>query len=277
MRKLMTPEQVKQLEAAIAGQTVPEVKPAVLIEQPAPAVIPQTVAAPPAVQAQTTAVANYEPDMEDLKASLDLFDGGITLPKIKISKDTAQFEIGENEYSGFLEGYVLNSQILNARWAKEINQQKNDEDKMPECTGSKGMGSKYGKCSGCQYEFMNARRNPALKDLRTNCITSLNLYVLLEGNELPVLIKYPATTITSYKAFCVNLVSKKISPLFGAKIRFTLSKEDKNGVKYSIGQFQMLNPTTTEKRQQLKQIAQNFDSAFHRNEEAFADSAEKPF
>lgn len=282
MAKLMTPEQVKQLMAAMnqpaaaAKPQTPQQPAPAPVQPPAPAV---PAAQPPAVQApQTYDMAAYgEGFADDMKNSLSMFDEGISLPKVKILKDSAKFEFSEDDIRSSFDGYILNAQKLRARWAKSIDQQTTPEDKLPECSSSGSIGTKYGHCINCQYNFQNARNNPALKDAKNNCVTSLNLYVLIEDQEIPVFVKYSATTLWAYQTFCVNCMAAKMPPVLGWKVRFTLSKEEKNGMRYSVGKFDRLEKVSPEKYKQLKAIAQNFEGAFHRNEESLADSAEKPF
>lgn len=210
---------------------------------------------------------------KDLKGNLEGLDS-IALPKIKVMKDSAMFDMGEDRVVKELTGHILKAQITRAKWDRTMDEL--GDDKSPECAAHDGkMGSKYGNCATCQFNAFNAAKNPALKDSKTNCKTSLEIYVKCDDNAIPYHIRFSATTLKYWKAFMVDLSGRGI-PMQAAKINFTLVKEETNKMKYSTGRFKAVALAGPAEYQALKKLALSFESAMTRSTEKAYDDPEKP-
>jgi hypothetical protein len=159
---------------------------------------------------KTTNLATKEPAgaLATADAVNEMFGGGLPqiplnapLPQALIMRESQQFEMPDGAYVKELVGHILFYHNANQFYAETFGE---GESLAPTCASSNGItpdgGTEplAGPCSGCpNNEFGsgvdkdgNARKGKA-------CNNTIRLYVLLDGNVLPTIIKAPPSSIGS--------------------------------------------------------------------------------
>jgi len=125
-----------------------------------------------------------------------------------------------------VEGVVIYFKNQNAYWKQKYDGQNNP----PDCVsndGITGVGDPGGECSECPLnEFGSDGKGKACKNMRT-------LFVLREGDVLPLVLTLPPTSLKEARKYFLRLASKGI-PYYGVVTEIALEK-DKNegGIAYS--------------------------------------------
>jgi hypothetical protein len=142
-----------------------------------------------------------------------------------------------------IEGVVIYFKNQNAYWKEKYDGQNNP----PNCVSNDGMvgiGTPGGDCAVCPLNaFGSEGKGKACKNMRT-------LFVLREGDVLPLVLTLPPTSLKDAKKYFLRLASKGI-PYYGVITEITLDKDkNENGITYSKAKLSLkgrLDPDTVKK------------------------------
>lgn len=202
-------------------------------------------------------VADAAFTMEDLAEDMDGLQ--IALQRIKIpAGGTLQFELPsedpENpEYTKVLEGIILYNHASGAYWQEGSEY---DENTTPLCSsvdGKVGIGEPGGSCAICPFNQFRSAPDGKGKA----CKNTRDLYLLRDGDYLPIQLKLPPTSIRPYSDFQNVAFTAKRRATYGSVVQIGLKRMD-NGNLYSVATFKKLYDFSGEKLMQVKACAENF-------------------
>lgn len=194
---------------------------------------------------------------EDLAEDMDGLQ--MSFQRVKIPAGGAlQFELpGEDpenpDYSKNLEGVILFNHSSGAYWQEGSEY---DENSIPLCStvdGKVGIGEPGGSCAICPFnQFRSAAdgKGKACKNMRV-------LYLLRDGDYLPIQLTLPPTSIRPYNDFYNVAFATKRRATYGSVVQIGLKRMD-NGNLYSVATFKKLYDFTGEKLAQVKACADSF-------------------
>jgi len=224
------------------------------------------------MQTQENALVSYEkfalPEVSgDEFAGDDLSDdlAGVELsfPRIRIPSGGAlQFELpGGNpedpDYAKTIEGVILFSHPANAYW-QDSNYEENEEERgAPICSsvdGITGVGVPGGACAACP---MNAWKS-AEKGNGKACKNMRHLYLLRDGDYMPILMALSPTSLRPYSDFVSAVFAARRRGTCGSVVQIGLKRANNGKDDYSVATFKKLFDFSGEKLAQARQYADGF-------------------
>lgn len=194
---------------------------------------------------------------EDLAEDMDGLQ--MSFQRVKIPGGGAlQFELPgddpENpDYAKTLEGVILFNHASGAYWQEGSEY---DENSTPLCStvdGKVGMGEPGGSCAICSLnQFRSAAdgKGKACKNMRI-------LYLLRDGDYLPIQLTLPPTSIRPFNDFYNVAFATRRRATYGSVVQVGLKRMD-NGNLYSVATFKKLYDFTGDKLAQVKACADSF-------------------
>jgi hypothetical protein len=192
--------------------------------------------------------------------SEDMEGLNINFKRIKIpSGGTLQFEIPgddpENpDYAKYIEGIIVHNHDANAYWEEGSE---NEEDATPLCSsvdGKLGIGEPSGDCVTCALNKFGSGgangKGKACKNMRI-------LYILQDGDILPIQLNLPPTSIKPFKDFYSMAFALRSRAAFGSIVQIGLKKVE-NGNTYSVATFKKLFDFSGEQLAKVKAYAEGF-------------------
>ena len=188
----------------------------------------------------------------------------ISFQRVKIpGGGTLQFEMPsdnpeEPDYAKTIEGVILYSHPNFAYWPDGMEY---DDNVSPLCTsidGKIGCGTPGGACAVCQFNkygtATDAKGNPtkgkACKNMR-------NLYILRNGESMPIVLSLPPTSLRPYEEFFNGSFAMKRRPSYTAVVQIGLKRVD--GVNpYSVATFKKVHDFSGEELMQVTTYAKGF-------------------
>ena len=188
----------------------------------------------------------------------------ISFQRVKIpGGGVLQFEMpGDNpeepDYVKTIEGVILYSHPNFAYWPDGMEY---DDNVSPLCTsidGKTGCGSPGGACAACplnQYgTATDSKGNPtkgkACKNMR-------NLYILRNGESMPIVLSLPPTSLRPYEEFFNGSFAMKRRPAYTAVVQIGLKRIDGANA-YSVATFKKVRDFVGEELMQVKAYAVTF-------------------
>jgi len=222
----------------------------------------------------SNALANRTPqELAAAKEINDLFgvDGiqipvDAPLPTVKIMRESPQFEMPDGTYEKSIRGHILYYTNANAFYAAAFGE---GESVIPDCFSSNGImpdGGEHmlaGPCKACPKNQFSSHADGVAKA----CSNTIRLYVLLDGDVLPSLIKAPPSSMSKKDSLMKWLTSApNIAAKAGVgtayqpiKVEFSLVKKDfESGFSASVLQIEtidVLSPAVPEQMEQIKNLA----------------------
>jgi hypothetical protein len=186
-------------------------------------------------------------------------------PRIKFpSGGMLAFEVPSDEGSDVskeLTGVIIDQVSTNTYWSSKFT----GEQQQPDCfsgDGKIGRRSATAKmpwpgdsmeCSACplnQYGSETGGKGKACKNMR-------KLYMVREGEILPVEITIPPSSLAAWQTYSVQLTTK-VKPLDGVVTKIKLKKATSaGGIEYSQGVFSKVADLTPDERIALRNYARN--------------------
>lgn len=198
---------------------------------------------------------------KDLAKNLEGMDN-IQLPKIKIMKESASFDMGDEIPIKEVTGYIIGHTVSRAHWSKPMDQWVTEDDKRPDCVSHDGKAGTFHAraCGDCHKNRFNSKN--IAPDKFDECKTSLNLFIAVDGQgELPFHLRAAATSLKYWQPFAIKVTGKGW-PIIGTHVKFTLKKEERNNMKYSTLQYEILGSAPDrETYNKLKTLSEQFQSA----------------
>lgn len=190
-------------------------------------------------------------DMEGLR---------LTFPKVKIpGGGVLQFEMASDNpdrpnYFPELEGILLYNHSANAYWQEGAEYDDNTPPLCQSVDGKIGYGSPGGLCASCGFNVFGSaanKRGKACKNMRT-------LYLLRDGEYMPLQISLPPTSINPYNAFYNAVFALRRRPIYSSIVRIGLKKASSNGYDYSVATFCKVRDLSGEELAAVKAYADGF-------------------
>lgn len=161
-------------------------------------------------------------------------DGGMSvadLMKVKVPSGGGRaWDVGEETITA-LKGIIVYHTSPNAYWADTFSGANNP----PDCAstdGRTGVGNPGGDCALCPMNQFGSDGNKgkACKNMR-------RLYILMEGNMLPIRLDLPPTSLKAYRQYTVGLTTRAL-PYWAVETILTLRKEkNPDNIEYSVVEF----------------------------------------
>lgn len=194
---------------------------------------------------------------EDLATDMDGLN--LSFPRVKIPAGGAvQFELPTDDpdnpdYTRSLVGVLIHNHPACAYWSEGTD---DDENNPPVCSsldGKVGIGYPGGTCATCElnkYGTSTKGRGKACKNMRV-------LYLLRNGEYMPLQINLPPTSLKSFQDFVQKAFILRRRGSNGSLIMITLKKEN-NGNDYSVAVFRRLYDFAGEELAQILAYSNNF-------------------
>ena len=196
--------------------------------------------------------------MDDMMEELDGL-GSINFEKIKIpSGGGIAFEVPtdnpeEPESKTSIDGVIVLHQPCNVYFRNKFGE---TDEKMPDCSSPDGK-TGYMRDSGTEKTCATCKFNQfGSGDGGTGkaCQNRIDLYILMEGNDFPVVLSLPATSIKAFKTYLTTLVLHK-QPMRRVKTKITLKKaKSSGGITYSTCVFKKLCAVEPEEMENIEQL-----------------------
>lgn len=205
----------------------------------------------PAPMDETFDSSDVVEDMEGLELSF---------PRVKIpGGGVPQFKMpGEDPdhptYVSEIEGIILFNHSANAYWPEG---EEYDDNTPPQCQsldGKQGCGNPGILCASCGYnEFGSSGKGKACKNMRM-------LYILRDGEFMPIQLALPPTSIKPFKNFANMTFAMRRRPVYGSLVKITLKPVSSNGFDYSVAVFNKVRDFTGDELEGVKAYADGFRS-----------------
>lgn len=198
--------------------------------------------------AQDTALATA-PDFSAFAEELDGL-GGITFDTVKVPTGgiTAFSVPGDDpdnpDLAKEIVGVIVAKQPRNAYWANPFGQ---SEDVHPDCyapDGKQGVDKVTGECIDCA----TCPRNQFKADgSGKECKNTMDLYILRDGEMLPIRIAVPPTSLGNLRDYMIKRVVARGKKSYTVKTKLTLAKAtSRQNIPYAQIQFAKVADLTPE-------------------------------
>lgn len=132
-----------------------------------------------------------------------------------------------------LTGIIVHKQPFRVYWEKSADDEEGGSP--PDCVSydlDEGIGCPGGKCATCPFNKFGSHRNGKGKA----CSEKVSLFLLREGEFLPIEVVVPPTSLKSLKKVMIRLTSKRI-PYSRAVVSIKLAKKGSGQTAYSVMEF----------------------------------------
>lgn len=217
-------------------------------------------------------------DAQDIAEELEGL-GTISLDIVKMpSAGGLTFELpGENEdnpeIAKEITGVIVDHHAVNAYWAGKFD----GKDEPPLCMsldGKFGMSLKTGEqhsCQTCPFNQFGPNKEPKA------CKNMHRLYILREGDALPIMLNVPPSSLKNLKEYIAKRVILKRRKLSNVVTQITLKKAQSNGgITYSQAVFTKVGELTPEQVQSFAPITEMVKAIGRRYPEPEQDQEQEP-
>jgi len=186
------------------------------------------------------------------------------LPQIQIMRESAQFEMPDGQFAREFTGHILHWHNANQYYSAAFGE---GSSPIPDCFSSNGRipdGGQFPQSPACKVCPMNQFGSAADK-IGKACANTIRLYVLVDGEVLPCLIKAPPTSLGKKESLlrwlttAANIAAKagmgtKYQPI---QVKFSLRKKQfDSGMTVSVIEIQTLRVLDRDKdATKLNQLA----------------------
>lgn len=158
---------------------------------------------------------------------------------------------------------ILASHLINVRWGHDYGSREDGE--RPACRsmdGKTGVELETGEthdCDACPYNQFTEDGG------RKVCTNKRQLYIMREGDLLPVLFALPPSALKAYDMYRVNATLSLRTPMSALLTRITLkSKKSGNGTEYSTPVFTAIGKLPLEESKRMTAFAKQIMEAAQR-------------
>lgn len=192
------------------------------------------------------------------------------LPSYKIVRETAQFMTPTEDTCKEIVGHILYWHNANQYWSTAFSP---EDSNPPDCCSSDGVfpdggeAMLEGPCAACPHnQYGSAVNKDGSKGKGKACQNTVRLYVLAEGEMIPVLLKAPPSSLgkkESLLRFLTNLPNVTAKAGVGTvyqlvKVRFTLYKKQFDNGEASLLRpevVKVLNPNDEDDMPEIQRLA----------------------
>lgn len=194
--------------------------------------------------------------VDDLAEDMDGLQ--MAFQKVKIPSGGAlQFEVPSDDpenpdYSKTLEGVILFNHASGAYWPEGSEYDDNTTPLCASVDGKAGYGVPGGACALCDLNrFGTSGKGKACKNMRV-------LYLLRDGEYMPIQISLPPTSIRPFSDFMNMVFVSRRRPTWSSVVQISLRRENNGKDDYSVAVFRKLYDFTGEQLAQAKAYATGF-------------------
>ena len=195
----------------------------------------------------------------------DDYDGlQLSFQRVKIPAGGAlQFEIPgddpENpDYTKYIEGVILHSHQTGAYWPEGSEY---DDSVTPLCSsvdGKIGCGTPGGSCALCELnQYGTATDSKGNQAKGKACKNMRHLYILRDGEYMPILLALPPTSLRPYSDFINACFVTRRRPTYASVVQIGL-KRIEGANTYSVATFKKVCDFTGEELAKVKAYATGF-------------------
>lgn len=171
-------------------------------------------------------------------------------------------------------GVIILSHKCNAYWRAEYGS--TEADKTPDCAsfdGITGVVSETGEARACKDCPLN-EYGSAENGLGKACKNMRRMYIMREGDILPMVLSLPGTALRAYDNYRTSLATKRKTPA-SVLTRITLkSARSKGNVEYSTPQFAAVGALPASEIARVREFAAQFEGVANRAD-TLAEDAER--
>lgn len=160
-----------------------------------------------------------------------------------------------------IEGVILASHPTNVMWGRDFGHREPGE--LPVCRSMDGVNGtiletgEIRQCASCPHnQFVDGRKE---------CSNKKQLYIMREGDLVPILFSLPPTALKYFDKYLVRCRLTMRVPMYSVVTRITLRNENKNGNEYSVPVFTPIGKLPKEQAFAVAQYAQEFAAAAQRS------------
>lgn len=194
----------------------------------------------------------------------DLEGMQLSFQRVKIpSGGMLQFELpGDNpeepEYEKTIEGVIVYTHLNNAYWAEGMEYDYNATPLCSSIDGKVGCGNPGGACAACYLNKFGTATDANGKQAKGKaCKNMRSLYILRNGEAMPILLSLPPTSLTPYKEFANACFLMKQRPLYTGLVQIGLKRVDGANA-YSVATFKKVRDFVGEELMQIRAYALSF-------------------
>lgn len=162
-----------------------------------------------------------------------------------------------------IEGVIVASHLVNIRWAHDYGSRQQGE--APACKSMDGLSGtdlstgEVHSCQACPYNQFGENGE------RKACNNKRQLYIMREGDLLPVLFPLPPSALRAYDNYRVHASLTLRTPMSALLTRITLkNKRSANGSDYSSPVFTAMSKLPTEEGRRMEAFARQIMDAAQR-------------
>ncbi len=202
--------------------------------------------------------SQIEGDFNDDELAEDMEGVTLSLPRAKIpGGGTLQFEITSDDpenpdYAKSIVGVLLYTHMANAYWPDSEDASSDDPPICQSLDGKCGYGAPGGLCQDCmlnQYGTSNKGGGKACKNMRM-------LYILRNGETMPLQLALPPTSLKPYSEFVSAAFLSRRRGICSGLVQISLKKKvNESGHDYSVAVFKKLCDFTGEELAAAKSLS----------------------
>jgi hypothetical protein len=178
---------------------------------------------------------------------------------------------GDTEAVKEIAAVIIHAKTVRAYWPDKYE----GGSDPPQCSspdGTYGIGDPGGDCETCpfnQWDSDPGGPGKACKEMKA-------LFLLVEGELLPIVLTLPPTSLSEQKRYFLRLASKQ-HRYSGVVTGIGLRKaQSDGGIEYSVATFRLLQPLEDEMRTRIRSYADSMRPAFERVRVGGEEAAEQP-
>lgn len=196
------------------------------------------------------------------------------LPQISIMRESAQFEMPDGSYAKEFTGHIIHWHNANQYYSSPYGE---GQSLVPDCSSSNGRepdGGEFmqkGACRECELNQFGSAKEGSGKA----CQNTLRMYILIDGEVLPSVLKAPPFSLAKKDSLmrwltsAANTASKKeeTTSYQAIRVKFSLRKKEFNsGMNASVIQVETLKVLNiqedSEKLKQLGRLYKEFMDSY---------------
>lgn len=189
----------------------------------------------------------------------------LTFQRVKIpGGGSLQFEMpGDDpedpDYVKTIEGVIVYSHPASAYWPEGAEY---DDNVTPLCSsvdGVHGCGTPGGACAMCDLNKYGTATDGNGKAAKGKaCKNMRHLYILRDGEFMPILLALPPTSLKPYSDFINSCFVTRRRPTYASIVQIGLKKAENGSNTYSVATFKKTADFTGEQLAQIKAYATDF-------------------
>lgn len=156
-----------------------------------------------------------------------------------------------------IDGMILAFHPTNVMWGNDYG--KREQGEMPICRSMDGIvgtvteTGEVRQCDSCPYNrFVDGRKQ---------CTNKMQLYIMREGDLVPMLFSLPPTGLKYFNKYLVRCRLTERVPMFSVVTRITLKNEQGQSGEYSVPVFTPIGKIPKDEATRMSQYAKKFAAA----------------